>query len=49
MRPEEREKMKQFYVKELLTPTTPTDIKKTPSRKILHSWEPWQSLNLIMC
>ena len=37
MRPEEREKMKQFYVKELLTPTTPPTIKKTPSRKILQS------------
>ena len=41
MRPEEREKMKQFYVKELLIPTTPPTIKKTPSRKILQSWEPW--------
>ena len=39
MRPEERERMKQFYVKELLTP--PSTIKKTPSRKILQSWEPW--------
>ena len=37
MRPEEREKMKQFYVKELLTP--PSTIKKTPSRKIHQSWE----------
>ena len=41
MRPEEREIMKQFYVKELSTPTTPPTIKKTPSRKILQSWEPW--------
>ena len=39
MRPKEREKMKQFYVKELLTP--PSTIKKTPSRKILQSWEAW--------
>ena len=39
MRPEERERMKQFYVKELSTPTT--TLKKTPSRKILQSWEPW--------
>ena len=39
MRPEERERMKQFYVKELLTP--PSTIKKTPSRKILQSWEAW--------
>ena len=35
MRPEERERMKQFYVKELLTP--PSTIKKTPSRKIHQS------------
>ena len=28
MRPEEREKMKQFYVKELSTPPTPTAIKR---------------------
>ena len=41
MRPEERERMKQFYVIELSTPPTPTAIKKTPSRKILQSWEPW--------
>ena len=39
MRPEERERMKQFYVKELLTP--PSTIKKTPSRKIHQSWEAW--------
>ena len=39
MRPEKRERMKQFYVKELLTP--PSTIKKTPSRKILQSWEAW--------
>ena len=39
MRPEERERMKRFYVKELLTP--PSSIKKTPSRKILQSWEAW--------
>ena len=35
----ERERMKQFYVKELLTP--PSTIKKTPSRKIHQSWEAW--------
>ena len=39
MSPEERERMKQFYVKELLTP--PSTIKKTPSRKIHQSWEAW--------
>ena len=39
MRPEEKERMKQFYVKELLTP--PSTIKKIPSRKILQSWEAW--------
>ena len=39
MRPEERERMKQFYVKELLTP--PSTIKKTLSRKIHQSWEAW--------
>ena len=39
MRPEERERMKQFYVKELSTP--PPTIKKTPTRKILQSWEAW--------
>ena len=39
MRPEESERMKQFYVKELLTP--PSTIKKTPSRKIHQSWEAW--------
>ena len=39
MRPEERERMKQFYVKELSTP--PSTIKKTPTRKILQSWEAW--------
>ena len=38
-RPEERERMKQFYVKELSTP--PPTIKKTPTRKILQSWEAW--------
>ena len=37
MRPEERERMKEFYVKELSTP--PPTIKKIPSRKILQSWE----------
>ena len=41
MGPEEKERMKQFYVKELSTPPTPKAIKKTPSRKILQSWEPW--------
>ena len=39
MSPKERERMKQFYVKELLTP--PSTIKKTPSRKIHQSWEAW--------
>ena len=39
MRPEERERMKQFYVKELLT--LPSTIKKAPSRKIHQSWEAW--------
>ena len=39
MRPEERERMKQFYVKELSTP--PSTIKKTQTRKILQSWEAW--------
>ena len=39
MTPEEKERMKQFYVKELLTP--PSTIKKTPSRKIHQSWEAW--------
>ena len=39
MSPKERERMKQFYVKELLTP--PSTIKKTPSRTIHQSWEAW--------
>ena len=39
MSPKARERMKQFYVKELLTP--PSTIKKTPSRKIHQSWEAW--------
>ena len=39
IRPEERERMKQFYVKELSTP--PSTIKKTPSRKIHQSWGAW--------
>ena len=39
MRTEERERMKQLYVKELSPP--PPTIKKTQSHKILQSWEPW--------